>query len=149
MNFIDELFENNSMYESLSKQMDINEYMYYKYITNSVGKFNKIKYNDDLFELIHRLEQNEEYEKCDELNKMKLDIPEGYVEPKCYFDINIILKQKGFDSVSYDILSEMSDKECVILLFQIIQGDNYKPLHDSVLDFIVLIFRNGAFFNNI
>jgi hypothetical protein len=73
MNFIDELFENNSMYESLSKQMDNNEYMYYKYITNSIGKFNKLKYNEDLIELIHRFEENEEYEKCDELNKMKLD----------------------------------------------------------------------------
>ena len=43
----------------------------------------------------------------------------------------------------------MGDKECVILLFQSIQGDNYKPLHDSVLDFIVLIFKNNDFFNNI
>ena len=48
MDFIDELFENNSMYESISKQMDKVEYMYYKYITNSVGKFNKLKYNEGL-----------------------------------------------------------------------------------------------------
>ena len=149
MDFIDELFENNSMYESISKQMDKVEYMYYKYITNSVGKFNKLKYNEGLLELIHEFEQNEDYEKCDELIKMKFDIPDGYIEPKCSFDINIILVQKGFDLVPYEILSEMSDKECVILLFQTIQGDNYKPLHDSVIDFIVLIFRNGAFFNNI
>ena len=149
MDFIDELFENNSMYESISKQMDKVEYMYYKYITNGVGKFNLLKYNEGLLELIHEFEQNEDYEKCDELIKMKFDIPDGYIEPKCSFDINIILEQKGFDLVPYEILSEMSDKECVILLFQTIQGDNYKPLHDSVIDFIVLIFRNGAFFNNI
>ena len=149
MDFIDELFENNSMYESISKQMDKVEYMYYKYITKSVGKFNKLIYNEGLLELIHEFEQNEDYEKCDELIKMKFDIPDGYIEPKCSFDINTILVQKGFDLVPYEILSEMSDKECVILLFQTIQGDNYKPLHDSVIDFIVLIFRNGAFFNNI
>jgi len=147
--FMDELFSNNSIYMTISKEMDEVEYLYYKYKTDSVGKFNKIQYNKGLSNLIKAFENIEDYEKCEDLLKMMLEIPEDYVEPKCSFDINIILEKKGRDLVPYDILSQMSDKECVIMLFQILQGDNYKPLHDSVLDFIVLIFKTGALFNNI
>lgn len=146
---MDELFSNNSIYMTLSKEMDNVEYMYYKYITDGVSKFNIKTYNSGLSELIKEFEKIEDYEKCDELSKMKLELPENYIEPKCSFDINIILRKKGLETVPYDVLAEMGDKECIILLFQMIQGDNYKPLHDSVLDFIVLIFKNNDFFNNI
>lgn len=149
MSFMDELFSNNSIYMTLSKEMDNVEYMYYKYITDGVSKFNIKTYNSGLSELIKEFEKIEDYEKCDELSKMKLELPENYIEPKCSFDINIILRKKGLETVPYDVLAEMGDKECIILLFQMIQGDNYKPLHDSVLDFIVLIFKNNDFFNNI
>lgn len=149
MSFMDELFSNNSIYMTLSKEMDNVEYMYYKYITNGVSKFNIKTYNSGLSELIKEFEKIEDYEKCDELSKMKLELPENYIEPKCSFDINVVLKRKGLETVPYDVLAEMGDKECIILLFQMIQGDNYKPLHDSVLDFIVLIFKNNDFFNNI
>lgn len=146
---MDELFSNNSIYMTLSKEMDNVEYMYYKYITDGVSKFNIKTYNSGLSELITEFEKIEDYEKCDELSKMKLELPENYIEPKCSFDINVVLKRKGLETVPYDVLAEMGDKECIILLFQMIQGDNYKPLHDSVLDFIVLIFKNNDFFNNI
>jgi hypothetical protein len=149
MSFMDELFTNNSMYLTLSKEMDKVEYMYYKYITDGVSKFNMITYNSGLSELIKEFEKIEDYEKCDQLFKMKLDIPVNYIQPKCSFDINVILKRKGLETVPYDVLSEMGDKECVMLLFQTIQGDIYKPLDDSVLDFIVLIFKNNDFFNSI
>lgn len=146
---MDELFSNNSIYMTLSKEMDNVEYMYYKYITDGVSKFNIKTYNSGLSELIKEFEKIEDYEKCDQLSKMKLELPENYIEPKCSFDINIILRKRGLETVPYDVLAEMGDKECIILLFQMIQGDNYKPLHDSVLDFIVLIFKNNDFFNNI
>lgn len=149
MSFMDELFSNNSIYMTLSKEMDNVEYMYYKYITDGVSKFNIKTYNSGLSELIKEFEKIEDYEKCDELSKMKLELPDNYIEPKCSFDINVVLKRKGLETVPYDVLAEMGDKECIILLFQMIQGDNYKPLHDSVLDFIVLIFKNNDFFNNI
>lgn len=149
MSFMDELFSNNSIYMTLSKEMDNVEYMYYKYITDGVSKFNIKTYNSGLSELIKEFEKIEDYEKCDQLSKMKLELPDNYIEPKCSFDINVVLKRKGLETVPYDVLAEMGDKECIILLFQMIQGDNYKPLHDSVLDFIVLIFKNNDFFNNI
>ena len=52
--FMDELFSNNSIYMTISKEMDEVEYLYYKYKTDSVGKFNKIQYNKYIYKYGYR-----------------------------------------------------------------------------------------------
>lgn len=146
MNFLNELFSNNSFYLTLSKEMKQTDLMYNKFISNNVFKINKIRYNFLLSELIKELEELEDYEKCQELNKMFIDIPENYKEPKCSFDINVFLEHKGLDLVPEEELLNMTDDECVIKLFQVIQGDSYKPLPSSVVTFISFIFKNGNIF---
>jgi hypothetical protein len=121
--------------------------MYNKFISNNVSKINKIKYNSLLSELLKDLEGLEEYEKCDELLKMFLEVPEDYKQPKCSFDINVVLKERGFDLIPEEELVNMTDDECVIKLFQVIQGENYIPLPEPVIIFISLIFKNGNIFS--
>jgi len=147
MNFLNELFSNNSMYLTLSKEMSRIDFMYNKFISNNVSKINKIKYNSLLSELLKDLEGLEEYEKCDELLKMFLEVPEDYKQPKCSFDINVVLKERGFDLIPEEELVNMTDDECVIKLFQVIQGENYIPLPEPVIIFISLIFKNGNIFS--
>ena len=107
MNFLNELFSNNSMYLTLSKEMSRIDFMYNKFISNNVSKINKIKYNSLLSELLKDLEGLEEYEKCDELLKMFLEVPEDYKQPKCSFDINVVLKERGFDLIPEEELVNM------------------------------------------
>jgi hypothetical protein len=118
--------------------------MYDLFVGDRIPKWDKKTYNAFLWMAIKRYELVEEYDKCDKLKELYLEIPEDYQSPKCSFNLNPILVGAGFEPIPEEELFSMTDEECVIKMIQLSMernGEEYVYPGDNVVKFILKRIR--------
>lgn len=89
------------------------------FVTDRISKLDKTMYNSMLWLAIKQYELIEEYDKCEVLKDMFLEIPEGYQPPKCTLNLNPLLKHNNLETIPEEEMVLMTDEECVVRFLEI------------------------------